>query len=327
VGRPDLAIKTDLSREDLAGHLYNSLHNKILPLPDDVIVYPAHGAGSACGKNLGKETYDTLGHQRQVNYALQPMSKEDFIKAVTEGLAAAPQYFPKNAVMNKQGGKSLDEIMTQGMKAWGPQDFENLVESTGALVLDTRAPQVFAKGFVPGSVNIGIDGQFAPWVGALITDLTQPILLVCDEDKEEECVTRLARVGYDNTIGYLLGGVQAWEDAGKELDMVTSITATDFEEQFYSKNANVLDVRKPGEYETEHIENAVNKPLDNINDWTPEMDMNKTYYIHCAGGYRSMITASILKARGFHNIVEIAGGYGALKVTNLPRTKDVNQLS
>ena len=326
VGRPDLAVKSDLTKEDLAGLLYDSLHNKILTLADEVIVYPAHGAGSACGKNLGKETMDTLGHQKQVNYALQPMSKAEFIKQVTDGLAAPPQYFPKNAVMNKRGGKSLDDIMAQGLKAWNPNDFENLVESTGALVLDTRAPQTFAQGFVPGSINIGIDGQFAPWVGALITDLTQPILLVCDKGKEEECVTRLARVGYDNTIGYLDGGVEAWEKAGKEMDFVTTIPCGDFETKFYSKDVTLLDVRRPSEYEAEHVEHAVNKPLDYINDWMPEMDKDKTYYIHCAGGYRSMVTASILKARGFHNVVDLMGGYNAICSTNLPRTKDVKQL-
>lgn len=327
VGRPDLAIKTDLTKEDLAGHLYDSLHNKILPLPDDIIVYPGHGAGSACGKNMGKDTYDTLGHQKQVNYALQPMSKEAFIKEVTDGLAPPPQYFPKNAVMNKKGAISLDDILAQGTKGWNPNDFENLVETTGALVLDVRAPQTFAQGFVPNSINIGVDGQFAPWVGALITDLTQPILLVCDEGMEEETVTRLARVGYDNTIGYLQGGVKAWEAAGKELDFVTTIPCGDFESKYYNKEVTLLDVRRPGEYATEHVEHAVNKPLDYINDWIHELDKNKTYYIHCAGGYRSMITASILKSRGYHNIVDLMGGYGAICSTNLPRTNETKQLS
>lgn len=323
VGRPDLAIKSDLTVEDLAGHLYDSLHNKILPLADDIIVYPAHGAGSACGKNLSKDTFDTLGNQKQVNYALQPMDKEEFIKQVTDGLTAAPQYFPKNAMMNKQGAKPLEEIMETGMKAWTPEEFENVAESTGALLLDVRDAAVFAKGYIPNSINIGVEGQFAPWVGALITDLTQPILLITDAGKEEETITRLARVGYDNTIGYLKGGIAAWQAAGNEVDEVHSISPQQFEQEY--ANAHVLDIRRVNEYETEHLVNAENKPLDYINDWMPELDKNKQYYIHCAGGYRSMITASILKARGYNNITEIAGGYNAIKATGVPRTSAVKQ--
>ncbi len=317
VGRPDLAIKSDLTVEDLAGHLYTSLHTKILPLPDDVIVYPAHGAGSACGKNMGKETFDTLGHQKQVNYALQPMRKDAFVKAVTEGLSAAPQYFPKNAILNKTGAKGLDEILKTGMKAWAPADFENVADSSGALILDTRKQQDFVKGFVPGAVFIGIDGQFAPWVGALINDLAQPILLVCEAGREEECITRLARVGYDNTIGYLQGGVEAWKAAGKAVDTLTSITAQEFEQQ-YAADLQVLDVRRPGEFEGGHLSNADNKPLDYINDWTGLLNNTQTYYVHCAGGYRSVIAASILRARGYHNLVDVAGGWGAIKNTHLP---------
>lgn len=317
VGRPDLAIKSDLTIQDLASHLYNSLHTKILPLPDDVIVYPAHGAGSACGKNMGKETFDTLGHQKQVNYALQPMSKEDFVKSVTEGLSAAPQYFPKNAMLNKTGAKGLDEILKSGLKAWSPADFENVAESSGALVLDTRKPQDFVKGFVPGSIFIGIDGQFAPWVGALITDLTQPILLICDAGREEECITRLARVGYDNTIGFLKGGIAAWQAAGKPVDTITSISATQFAEQ-YNAGCKVLDVRRPAEFEGGHLPDADNKPLDYINDWTSSLQTQQPYFVHCAGGYRSVIAASILKARGYNNLVDIAGGWGAIKNAGLP---------
>ena len=324
VGRPDLAIKSDLTVDDLAGYLYDSLHTKILTLADDVIVYPAHGAGSACGKSMSKDTFDTLGHQRQVNYALQPMSKQEFIAKVTEGLSAAPQYFPKNAMMNKQGAKPLEEIMEKGTKGWEPNEFENVAEITEALLLDVRDAQTFAKGFVPNSINIGVEGQFAPWVGALITDLTQPILLITEPGKEEETVTRLARVGYDNTIGYLKGGIEAWRAAGKEVDTVHSISPQQFEQEL-SKDATVLDVRRVNEYETEHLVNADNKPLDYINDWMAELDRSKPYYIHCAGGYRSMITSSILKARGFDNITEVAGGYGAIKNTNLPRTSGVNQ--
>jgi glyoxylase-like metal-dependent hydrolase (beta-lactamase superfamily II)/rhodanese-related sulfurtransferase len=324
VGRPDLAIKSDLTKEDLAGHLYDSLHNKILPLPDSVIVYPGHGAGSACGKSMSKDTVDTLGNQKRVNYALQPMTKQEFIAKVTEGLSAAPQYFPKNAMMNKQGAKPLEEIMEKGTKGWEPNEFENVAESTEALLLDVRDAQTFAKGFVPNSINIGVEGQFAPWVGVLITDLTQPILLITEPGKEEETVTRLARVGYDNTIGYLKGGIDAWKAAGKEVDTVHSISPQQFEQEL-SKDATVLDVRRVNEYETEHLVNADNKPLDYINDWMAELDRSKPYYIHCAGGYRSMITSSILKARGFDNITEVAGGYSAIKNTNLPRTSGVNQ--
>jgi hydroxyacylglutathione hydrolase len=321
VGRPDLAIKSNVTQEDLAGYMYESLHNKILPLPDDVIVYPGHGAGSACGKNLSKDTVDTLGNQKRTNYALQAKSKEQFIKEVTEGLAPPPQYFPKNAMMNKTGAKSLDSVMEKGLRALSPLEFEVAEEETEALILDTRDAQVFAKGYVPNSINIGLGGQFAPWVGALVTDITQPILLVCDEGKEEEAVIRLARVGYDNTLGYLQGGIDAWTKEGKQVDMVNSISAEQFATDYKKGKIDVLDVRRPAEYDIEHIENAINKPLDYINDWTGEVDKNKTYYVHCAGGYRSMIAASILKARGYNNLIEVAGGYGAIKKTDLPKVE------
>lgn len=324
VGRPDLAIKSNVTMNDLAGMLYDSLRNRIIPLPDDLIVYPAHGAGSSCGKNLSKETFDTLGHQKQVNYALQPMSKEAFVKSVTEGLSAPPQYFPKNAMMNKQGAKALDEVMQQGLKAWNPNDFENLAESTGALILDTRPAPTFVKGFVPGAIFIGLEGQFAPWVGALIKDLTQPILLVCEAGKEEECVMRLARVGYDNTVGFLDGGITAWKDAGKAVDTISSITADDFAANHYNEEINLLDVRRPGEFEGGHITIADNKPLDYINDWNNEVSREKTYYIHCAGGYRSVIAASILKARGYDKLVDIAGGWKTISATNLPKESGVS---
>ncbi|SMC61328.1 MBL fold metallo-hydrolase [Pedobacter africanus] len=321
VGRPDLAQQGDLTMEDMAGTLYDSLQQKILSLPDDVLVYPAHGAGSACGKNMSKETFDTLGHQREVNYALKATSRAQFIKEVTDGILPPPQYFAKNAAMNKNGYESFDEVYEKGLKPLAPVEFEAMANLTGALVLDTRDPQVFAKGFVPSSVNIGLNGQFAPWVGALVTDLKQPLLLVCDEGKEEEAITRLARVGYDNTIGYLKGGIAAWQQAGKDIDMVKSISAAEFESIAQEdQNIQVLDVRKPGEYESEHLEMTMTRPLDYINDWTSEIDHNGTYYIHCAGGYRSMIAASILKARGVEQVVDIAGGYGAIKNTGLKRT-------
>jgi hydroxyacylglutathione hydrolase len=322
VGRPDLAIKSDLTIHDLAGMLYDSLRNKILPLPDHIIVYPAHGAGSACGKNLSKETFDTLGHQKETNYALKPQTKEQFIKAITDGLAPAPQYFPKNAMMNKQGAKGLDEINTYALKELIPQEFEDTALATGALILDTRAPQVFAAGFVPGAINIGIDGQFAPWVGALIADIAQPILLICDEGREEENIMRLARVGYDHTLGYLAGGIAAWREAGKPVDHIKSIAASDLEKE-WNENISVIDIRRPGEYDTAHIPGVPNKPLDYINDWMATLDHEKTYYVHCAGGYRSMIAASILKSRGYDEVIDIAGGYGAISKTGLPKESGV----
>jgi glyoxylase-like metal-dependent hydrolase (beta-lactamase superfamily II)/rhodanese-related sulfurtransferase len=322
VGRPDLAIKSDLTMQDLAGMLYDSLRNKIIPLPDHIIVYPAHGAGSACGKNLSKETFDTLGHQKEVNYALKAQTKEEFIKEVTDGLAPPPQYFPYNAMMNKQGAKGLDEINALAMKGLAPQEFEDAALATEALVLDTRSPQLFAAGFVPGSINIGLDGQFAPWVGALITDINQPILLVCDEGREEENIMRLARVGYDHTLGYLAGGIATWEQSGKPVDHIKSIVATEFEKE-YNNNISVLDIRRPGEYETAHIAGVPNHPLDYINDWIGSMKRDGTYYIHCAGGYRSMIAASIMKARGFEQVIDIAGGYGAIAKTALPKESGV----
>ena len=321
VGRPDLAQKGSLTMNDLAGLLYDSLNEKIKPLADEVIVYPGHGAGSACGKNMSKETFDTLGHQKQVNYALKAETKEQFIKEVTDGILPPPQYFAKNAAMNKGGYESIDEVFEKGLNPLDPQAFEDLANQADALILDTRDPQVFAKAFIPNSINIGLNGQFAPWVGALIPDLKQNILLVTDEGKAVETITRLARVGYDNTIGYLEGGIEAWKNAGKQLDQITSISAEEFEKA-YQKDENILalDVRKPGEYEAEHLEFTNPRPLDYINDWTHEVNGDKTYYIHCAGGYRSMIAASILKARGIDKVIDVAGGYGAIKNTNLKRT-------
>jgi len=321
VGRPDLAVKTHLTREDLAAHLYDSLRHKIMPLPDEVTVYPAHGAGSACGKNMSKETFDTLGNQKATNYALRAdMSKEEFVKEVTSGLSKAPQYFPKNVLMNKNGYESLDVVYKRGMVALSPNAFEAIANETAALILDTRAPQTFKDAFVPNSINIGIDGGFAPWVGALIIDLKQPIILVTDEGRAKEVVTRLARVGYDNVLGYLEGGLEAWKEAKKEVDQITSIAATNFEQQLTKQSLNVLDVRKPNEYKSEHIVDAANFPLDYINDNIETLDRDKTYHIHCAGGYRSMITSSILKARGFHNLVEVAGGFKAIAETGIPKT-------
>lgn len=321
VGRPDLAQQGSLTVEDMAATLYDSLHNKILTLPDDVLVYPAHGAGSACGKNMSKETFDTLGHQKEVNYALKAATKEQFIKEVTDGILPPPQYFAKNAEMNKHGYESFDDVYEKGFNPLNPDEFEAMVNHAGAVILDTRDPQVFAKGFIPSSVNIGLNGQFAPWVGALITDLKQALLLIVEDGKEEEAITRLSRVGYDNTIGYLKGGIAAWEASGKDIDIITSISAEAFEDIVNADpDVNALDVRKPGEYEAEHLENTLARPLDYINEWTKEIDTKQTYYIHCAGGYRSMIAASILKARGVDHVVDIEGGYGAIKSTGLKRT-------
>ena len=321
VGRPDLAVKTHLTRADLAAHLYNSLRNKIMPLADDVIVYPAHGAGSACGKNMSSETFDTLGNQKATNYALRAdMTQEEFIKEVTSGLSKPPQYFPKNVLMNRNGYESLDVVFERGIVALSPDAFEGIANETGALILDTRAPQVFKDAFVPNAINIGIDGSFAPWVGALIIDLKQPIILVTEKGREKEVVTRLARVGYDNVLGYLENGMEAWINSEKEIDQMISISATDFEQALVKGDLNVLDARKPNEYLSEHIVVASNFPLDYINENIETLDKNKTYHIHCAGGYRSIITSSILKARGFHNLVDIAGGFEAISETAIPKT-------
>jgi len=316
VGRPDLAVKTDLTREDLAGYLYDSLHTKILPLPDDVIVYPGHGAGSACGKNMSKETTDTLGNQKRFNYALRARSKEEFVKEVTTGLMPPPQYFPKNAVLNKMGYGSVDSVIEHGTQALSPAAFEAAANEVGALILDVRASQEFAKGFIPNAINVGLEGQFAGWVGTLVPDLKQPILLVTPEGKEEEAVLRLARVGYDNCIGYLRGGFAAWQSEGREIDTVTSVSAETFAD-LYTANPElrVLDVRRKSEYESEHVEGVENMPLDYLNDNMARIDREKTYYVHCAGGYRSMVAISILKARGFDNLIDVAGGFAAIKKT------------
>ena len=323
VGRPDLAVKTDLTQEDLARHLFKSLRNKIMPLEDEVIVYPGHGAGSACGKMMSKETTDSLGNQKKFNYALQEdMTEEAFVTEVTEGLVEPPQYFPKNAVLNKMGYESLDEVLEQGVVALSVEAFEDVANRNNALILDTRSKEAFPKGFIPGSVFIGIDDSFAPWVGALIVDLKQPILFLADEGKEEEVVTRLARVGYDNTLGYLQGGFEAWKKAGKDIDTIQQISAGDFAALYGGdKSLQVLDVRRNSEYDSEHIKGIDNFPLDFINKNMTKLDNDKKYFLHCAGGYRSMITASILRARGFDQLVDIQGGFKALSQTDLPRSE------
>ena len=323
VGRPDLAIKSDLTREDLAGFLFDSLRGKIMPLPDDVIVYPAHGAGSACGKNMSTETFDTLGNQKKTNYALRAdMTREEFIKEVTEGLLPPPQYFAKNAALNKFGYDSIDTVMERGVVPLDVQEFEDMVNRTGALVLDTRDQETFKEGFVPNSIFIGLDGQFASWVGTLFPDIKQPIVLISDEGKEEETVLRLARVGYDNTLGYLKGGFAAWQNAGKEIDTIANISAENLASLINDgNNTPVLDVRKPTEYQAEHVENAVNIPLNYLNDYMDQLAKDHTYYLYCLTGYRSMIMASILKARGFEQVTDVSRGFEALKQTEVPLTE------
>ncbi|MEP1032461.1 MBL fold metallo-hydrolase [Ekhidna sp.] len=324
VGRPDLAQKGALTQEDLAGMLYESLRNKIMTLPDNVIVYPAHGAGSACGKNMSKETFDLLGNQKQNNYALRAdMSKEEFIKEVTDGLLPPPQYFAQNVAMNKSAAVGIDAVLEKGNVALDVDTFEAMANHEGALVLDTRHQREFIKAHIPNSIFIGIDGSFAPWVGALIPDLQQPIVFLADEGREEEVVTRLSRVGYDNTLGYLKGGIEAWKAAEKEVQDMESIPAAEFASRYSNGNIHVMDVRKPGEFEAEHVEDAENIPLDYINEQMDKIDADKTYHIHCAGGYRSVIASSILKSRGFHKLVDVAGGYKDIKTTNIPVTNFV----
>lgn len=316
VGRPDLAQKVvaDLTQDKLAGYLYDSLRNKIMPLSDDLIVYPAHGAGSACGKNMSKETSDTLGNQKKTNYALQEMTKEQFIKEVITGLTPPPAYFPQNVMMNIEGYDSIDDVLERGVKPLTPAQFEAAANETGALILDTRAPQEFAKAFVPNSVNIGIDGSFAVWVGAMIPDLKQEILVVTDQGREEEVITRLARVGYDYALGYLEGGVDSWKKSGHEIDQIESISAEELaNRKEENPEINILDVRKNSEYLSEHVMDAENAPLDYINDSMLKINKDKTYYVHCAGGYRSMVFNSILRARGYDNLIDVDGGFKAIK--------------
>lgn len=326
VGRPDLAQKAaSMTQDELAGLLYDSLNNKIMPLADDVIVYPAHGAGSACGKNMMKETVDTLGNQKKMNYALNQPNKEEFVKAVTDGLLPPPGYFGSNVAMNKKGIESFETVLNNGMRALSPLELEAAVETTDAIVLDTRDAAEFAKGFIPRSINIGIKGDFAPWVGALIKDVKQSILLVTELGMEEETVTRLSRVGFDNVIGHLKGGFASWKEAGKEIDTVNRISATQFAKEVDLKADTVIDVRRESEYRAEHVEESFNKPLDQINGWFAEMNDEKPFYLHCAGGYRSMIAASILKSRGFHKFKEIEGGFKAIAEAGLAKTDFVCQ--
>ncbi|HFK5552520.1 TPA: rhodanese-like domain-containing protein [Elizabethkingia anophelis] len=325
VGRPDLAQKgKDLTQEDLAGMLYDSLMNKIIPLSDEITVYPAHGAGSACGKNMQKETVDTLGNQKKTNYALNQPDKASFIKEVTDGLTPPPGYFAMNVAMNKKGYESFDQVLEHGLKPLSAEAFEAMADETGALILDTRPAAEFHKGFIPQSVNIGVKGDFAPWVGAMIVDVKQPLLLVTDEGSEEEVITRLSRVGFDNVVGYLKGGLSAWQSAGKETDSVERITPEEFAQR-YTEDSKIIDVRKEGEYAAEHIAEAYSRPLAYINTWIKDIDPKEHFFLHCAGGYRSMIAASILQARGYRNFTEVEGGFGKIKLTEVPTTDFVCQ--
>lgn len=313
VGRPDLAQKaTNMTQEDLAGILYESLHSKIMPLDDSITVYPAHGAGSACGKNMQKETVDILGNQKRTNYALNQPDKESFIREVLDGLTAPPKYFGMNVAMNKGGYDSIDDVMDKGLNPISVEDFESFAEETGALILDTRGAAEFYKGFIPNSINIGLKGDFAPWVGSLIVDVKHPLLLVSDEGSEEEVITRLSRVGFDHVLGYLKGGFESWKNSGKEIDEVNRISPTEFAEKL-NENSKIIDVRKLTEYSAEHIDNAFNKPLDTISDWVSTIDDSEHFFLHCAGGYRSMIAASILNSHGIRNFTEIEGGFNAIK--------------
>lgn len=326
VGRPDLAQKAaNLSQEELAGLLYESLYNKILPLPDGITVYPAHGAGSACGKNMMKETIDTLGNQKKTNYALNQPNKESFVKAVTDGLLPPPPYFGMNVAMNKKGYNTFEEVLNQGMKPLSVNEFETILESTNALILDTRTDKDFAKEFIPQSINIGLQGDFAPWVGTMIVDVNQPILLITALGTEQEAITRLSRVGFDNVLGYLEGGVETWKKAGKETDKINRISAKQLQEQINIHKDKIIDVRKASEYAAEHIENAYNKPLAYLNDWQKDLDPKEHFYLHCAGGYRSMLAASVLQARGFRNFTEIGGGFVAISKTNIPKSDFICQ--
>lgn len=322
VGRPDLAqhVISELTQEKLASHLYDSLRSKIMPLPDALIVYPGHGAGSACGKNMSNETTDTLGHQKQSNYALRAdMTKEEFMAEVLSGLMPPPGYFPQNVLLNIKGYESFDKVMRKGKQALSPISFEAAANETEAVIIDTRDPQVFAQGFIPNSINVGIDGSFATWVGTLVPDVTIPLLLVCDTGREDEAITRLSRVGFDNCLGYLHGGFDAWQQAGNEVDRIESISAAEFadiiEQDAASHNLQILDVRKKSEFQSEHIPAAINAPLDYINDSMLLVNPAKTGYVHCAGGYRSMVFISILKARGYNNLIDIQGGFKAIKAT------------
>lgn len=321
VGRPDLAQKAaEMTVDDLAGMLYDSLMNKIMPLSDDLLVYPAHGAGSACGKNMMKETVDTLGNQKKINYALRQPDKSSFIKAVTEGLQAPPAYFPMNVAMNKEGYQAIDEVMKKGLTPLTPDQLEETANITGALILDTRDAGRFAAGFIPGSLSIGLNGDFAPWTGAIIGDVNIRLLLVADPGREEESVIRLARVGFDHVMGFLEGGYESWVKAGKPTDNIQRITAQEFAEMRDNNQMPVLDLRTASEYESQHLEWALHRPLSAIREWMPGLPATEPFFIHCQSGYRSIIAASMLKAYGYRHFTEITDGFAGILKTKLPTT-------
>jgi hydroxyacylglutathione hydrolase len=326
VGRPDLAQKAaSMTQEELAGLLYHSLYTKILPLSDEITVYPGHGAGSACGKNMMKETVDTLGNQKKINYALNQPNKEAFVAAVTDGLLPPPAYFGMNVAMNKQGYEQFDVVLEKGLSALTLEAFENIIQNENVLILDARGDKDFHQGFIPGAINIGLGGDFAPWVGALIKDVKQPLVLITEPGKEEEAIIRLSRVGFDNIQGYLNGGFETWKNAGKQVETIHRIDASQFEISLNPGESTVIDVRKETEYEAEHVEDAYSKPLAYIYEWVDTIDKEAHFFLHCAGGYRSMIAASILKAKGVKNFTEIAGGFNAISKTNVPKTDFVCQ--
>ena len=325
VGRPDLAQKSaSMTQDQLAATLFHSLRSKIMTLPDDVLVYPAHGAGSACGKNMSKETVSTIGEQKLKNYALRAnMTEAEFISEVTDGLLPPPAYFGMNVAMNKKGSQSFENVLNKGLRAINVLDFERLAEENDALILDTRNSSDFSKGYIPQSINIGISGDFAPWVGSMIGNVNQAIILITDIGKEQESITRLSRVGFDNLIGYLDGSFQAWQSAGFEIDTVHRITAEQFANEAKTDIHKIIDIRRDGEYEAEHVDEAFNKPLANLNNWVKDINPNEHFYLYCAGGYRSMIAASILQARGYRNFTEVEGGYNAIAKTNISKTNFV----
>ena len=319
VGRPDLAQKSDhLTAEDLAGYSFESLRNKIMPLNDDIVIYPAHGAGSACGKKMSKETFDSLGNQKKINYALrEDMTKKEFIKEVLEGLNPPPEYFPSNVKLNKEGYEPLDKILSRSINELTVIDFKKNVNVKGSLMIDVRSIEEFARAHIPGSIFIGLDGSFAPWVGELIKDISHPIVLISPVGREEEAITRLSRLGFDNSKGYLKGGINAWIDSGNEVDSVESINKNEFEKLFSEGNIKIFDVRNESEFNSEHVVGACNIPLNKLNANLEKINSNSVNYIHCAGGYRSMIASSILKARGIHNFIDIKGGYSAISDSSI----------
>jgi len=317
VGRPDLAVSSSITKEDLAEKLYISLHEKIMKLPDHIIIYPNHGKGSACGKNMSNETFDTLANQKKVNYALNPdLSKEEFVNQILDGLTEPPQYFPKNALMNKRVNTPIKELLSNGMTAINANRFQEYSAIEDVLFLDVRSPKEFAEKHIYNSIFIGLDGTFAPWVGALIERINQPIILITPKGREEETVTRLSRIGYDNVLGYINGGVLAWEKEGLKVNELLSLEANDIE--LLDEDCSFLDVRRIGEYTDSCILNADHLPLNHINISAKDRDKNKEQFVYCAGGYRSVIAISILNKLGFKNLVNINGGFTEITKSNIP---------